>query len=231
MGDYHNYSFFGQKFAIILQSSSKEQPAIFFQCIKAKPDGTWELPSQGEGKKTKFSLEEMILILDVLKEKKVTWSTVHKYKEENTQIVFKWLEGKDKVLRIKIGNYIKNLNWSQIRIFQELLTHVLDEKIIFATSKSPTRPKDTEKNQGSSINSEFMEKKEYISNDAVSKVNGSVKGETDKALLIEFDSGVESWIPKSRIHSTKNINEEMKTFEIDNWILQKNKINGVYFKI
>jgi len=209
MVDNHNYSFFGQKFAIIFQSSSKEQPAIFFQFIKTKTDSSWEKPSLGEGKKTKFSLEEMVMILEVLKEEKDTWSTFHKYKGENTVIVFKWLEEKDKeknrVLQIKIGNYVKRLNWAQIKIFEKLLTHVLDEKIIFATSKSFTKPKIIEINQTSSINSELKEKKEYISDDAVSKVSRTVKGETDKALLIEFGSGVEAWIPKSRIHSTKQI--------------------------
>jgi len=230
MVDYHNYSFFGQKFAIILQSSSKEQQAIFFQCIKKKADGTWEKPTLREGKKIKFSLEEIIMILEVLKEKRDTWSTFHTYKEEKTIIVFKWLEEKDKqgdkVLQIKIGNYVKRLIWAQMKILEKLLTHVLDEKIIFATSNSSIKPKDTEINQVSSINSELKEKKEFISDDAVSKVTGKVKGETDKALLIEFGSGVESWIPKSRIHSTKHITKEMKTFEIENWILQKNKITA-----
>ena len=160
MVDNHNYSFFGQKFAIIFQSSSKEQPAIYFQSIKTKSNGTWEKPSQGEGKKTKFSLEEMIMILEVLKEEKDTWSTLHKYKEENTGIVFKWLEEKDKqkdkVLQIKIGNYVKRLVWAQIKILEKLLTHVLDEKIIFATSKSTTKPKNIEINQVSSINTELI---------------------------------------------------------------------------
>jgi len=230
MGDYHNYSFFGQKFAIILQSSSKEQPAIFFQCIKAKTDGAWERPSQGEGKKIKFSLEEIVMILEVVKEKRDTWSIFHTYKEEKTVIEFKWLKEidkeKDKVLQIKIGNYVKRLKWAQIKILEELLTHVLEEKIIFATSKSSSKPKDIKINQTNSTINEVKERKEYISNDAVSKVSGKVKGETDKALLIEFGSGVESWIPKSKIHSTKQIDEEMKTFEIDDWILQKNKINA-----
>ena len=75
MVDNHNYSFFGQKFAIILQSSSKEQPAIFFQCIKTKSDGSWEKPSLGEGKKTKFSLEEMVMIIEVLKDLKLDYTT------------------------------------------------------------------------------------------------------------------------------------------------------------
>lgn len=219
MVDYHNYSFFGQKFAIILQSSSKEQLAIFFQCIKKKADGTWEKPTLREGKKIKFSLEEIIMILEVLKEKRDTWSTFHTYKEEKTIIMFKWLEEKDKegdkVLQIKIGNYVKRLIWGQIKILEKLLTHALDEKIIFATSNSSTKPKDIEINKTSSINTELKEKKEYVSDDAVSKVTGRVKGETDKALLIEFGSGVESWIPKSKIHSTKEIDKVMKTFEIE----------------
>ncbi len=230
MGDYHNYSFFGQKFAIILQSSSKEQSAIFFQCIKTKTDSSWEKPSLGEGKKTKFSLEEMVMILEVLKEKRVTWSTFHKYKGENTGIMFKWLEEKgkqkEKVLQIKIGNYVKRLNWAQIKILEKLLTHVLDEKIKFVTSKSTTKPKDIEINKTSFINNELKEKKEYISDDAVSKVSGRVKEETDKALLIEFGSGVESWIPKSRIHSTKEIDKVMKAFEIEDWILKKKGIKA-----
>jgi len=159
------------------------------------------------------------MILEVLKEKRDTWSTFHTYKEEKTIIMFKWLEEKDKegdkVLQIKIGNYVKRLIWGQIKILEKLLTHVLDEKIIFATSNSSTKPKDIEINKTSSINTELKEKKEYVSDDAVSKVTGRVKGETDKALLIEFGSGVESWIPKSKIHSTKEIDKVMKTFEIE----------------
>ena len=144
--------------------------------------------------------------------------------------MFKWLEEKDKqgdkVLQIKIGNYVKKLNWAQIKILEKLLTHVLDEKIIFATSNSSIKPKHIEINKTSPINSELKEKKEYLSDDAISKVSGKVKGETDKALLIEFGSGVEAWIPKSRIHSTEEIDGVMKTFGIEDWILQKNKINA-----
>jgi hypothetical protein len=60
MTNSHNYSFFGQKSALFIKSSSKNEPYIFFQCIKSKNDGSWEKPSQGEGKIIKLSLEEMI---------------------------------------------------------------------------------------------------------------------------------------------------------------------------
>jgi hypothetical protein len=39
------------------------------KCIKKKNDGIWEKPSKGEDKKIKCSLEEMIMILQVLKRK------------------------------------------------------------------------------------------------------------------------------------------------------------------
>lgn len=225
MVNYHSYSFFGKMSAIIFQSSSREQQFIFFQCIKKKANSTWEKPTLGEGKKIKLNLEEIIMILEVLNENLNSWNTFHSYREEKTIIEFNWVKKEDRFLQIKIGNYLKKLSWAQTKIFAKLLTHVLKEKIIFATSKSPTKPKTTEINKITSINTEITEKKEHISDNAVSKVDGRVKEETDKALLIEFGSGVESWIPKSRIHSTTDINQEMKAFEIENWILQKNRIS------
>ena len=35
----------------------------------------------------------------------------------------------------------------------------------------------------------------------IKKLVGSIKGETGKALLIQFDNELEAWIPKSTIHS------------------------------
>jgi len=66
----------------------------------------------GEGKKIKFSLEEIVMILEVLKEESDTWSAFYTYKEEKTIIEFKWVKEKDKFLQIKIENYLKKLNWA-----------------------------------------------------------------------------------------------------------------------
>ena len=56
-------------------------------------------------------------------------------------------------------------------------------------------------------------------------VEGALKGETQKAVLIVFPSGQEVWFPKSTIHSdfkpNQNINQR---FLIDSWILKKNNI-------
>jgi len=62
----------------------------------------------------------------------------------------------------------------------------------------------------------------------MTKIDGSINGETEKALLIKFiSSGQEMWIPKSTIHCQfsprKNIEQ---SFLIDNWILKRNKIKN-----
>ncbi len=87
MTDKHNYSFFGQKVGVIVQSPSKTEPFIFFRLIKAKNDGLWEKPSKGEGKTIKFSLGEIACILRVLTNKTNTWSSFHSYKDVKTQIL------------------------------------------------------------------------------------------------------------------------------------------------
>ena len=66
MADTHNHIFFGQNTGLIISSSSKFDPYLYFRCIKKKTDGKWEKPSLGEGKVIKFTLEELILILKVL---------------------------------------------------------------------------------------------------------------------------------------------------------------------
>ena len=66
MTDQHNYSFFGQKTGLTVQSALKNEPYKFLRFIKNKSDGEWEKPPKGEGKAIKFSLEEMVSILQVL---------------------------------------------------------------------------------------------------------------------------------------------------------------------
>jgi len=134
MTDSHNKSFFGQSTGVILQSPSKTESSIYFQCIKRKSNGKWEKPSKGEGKNIKCSLEEIVMILQVLNRKEDSWSTYHSFKNVNTQISFNWDPNDNKKLWIHIGDYSKILNFSQIEILRILLTHILEEKIEYATS-------------------------------------------------------------------------------------------------
>jgi len=130
MTDSHNQSFFGQNAAIFVRSSSKYDDFIFIQCIKRKGGNVWERPSQGEGKNIKISLGEMVMIVKVLNKERDSWSTYHRYKDDNTQISFNW---QGEVLWANIGEYSKKLQSPNIEILTLLLNHLIKEKIEFAT--------------------------------------------------------------------------------------------------
>ena len=234
MVDKHSQSFFGQSTGLTLLSSSKSDSFIFFKCIKKKADGSWEKPSLGEGKTIKCNLDEIVMILDVLQRNCDSWSSYHNFKDVKTQISFKWEDGTKKKLLIYIGNYSKMLNFSQTEIFRLLLKHILEEKIEFATiSKMPSGkafvngPKISEqrsRNNDAPVLPIVKESIETSEND-VSKINGVIEGETEKALLIQFNKDKEIWIPKSVIRSNyDSSNDISQNFIIDNWILKKNNI-------
>ncbi len=237
MVDNHSYSFFGQKVGLIIQSASKTEPFIFFRLIKSKNDGSWEKPSSGEGKVIKFSLEEMVWIIRVLNKGVNSWSSYHTFKDNKTPISFKWEDGEKAKLWIHIGSYSKVLEYSQFKILEMLLTHILKEKIEFATApnRAKKRKVDTLSNIvvqeeiiNASKNIDRNNKTNSVYNGKHSEIEdivGTVKGETDKALLIQFENEVEVWIPKSRIHSGFNNSKNLvQKFSIDSWILKKNKV-------
>jgi len=249
MAKQHNYSFFGQNTGLILSSPSDRDLFFFIRCIKRKSNGIWEKPSKGEGKVIKFSLEEIVMILSVLNHESLNWTSYHSFKDDKTQISIGWEDKTAKTLWIKIGNYSKMLNFAQVEICKRLLEHFLNEKIKNATVMNINE--NNEREETDEINNEFTTRKsdksrknkktindekeninivpnEIIENDLtkeMKQLNGTIQGETDKALLINFNSGQEIWIPKSTIHGKytprKNLEQE---FLIDNWILKRNQI-------
>lgn len=238
MGDAHNYSFFGQKAGMFVHSPSRETPFIFLQCIKRKENGSWEKPSKGEGKRIKCNMEEIVWMLEVLENGVKSWSTYHEFKEEKTQIAVKWGDEKDKVLWIHVGEYSKKLNWAQARILAMLLKHFLKEKIEHTTSSKTARSSNAinESPEPETVNQDeeheqVIEKddkleivEEYIAPEGTQKVDGMIKIETEKALLIQLPSGQEAWFPKSTIRSRSDTGEGKSTFFIDTWFLEKQKI-------
>lgn len=242
MTDNHSYSFFGQATGIILQSGLKEDPYLFLRCIKKKGDKNWEKPSLGEGKTIRCSLEELIMISKVLNKESNSWSSYHKYKNENTQISFNW-EGNDwKKLWINIGKYSKMLGVAQVEIFRLLLKHIINEKVEFATGVKLPKPQSS-KNYSSNPKNQTPTKnhpKEGALNSTVAKtsiinvqdsgaqkiaITCSIKSETGKALLLIFNHGQEIWIPKSTIYSKyKTELGVTQEFLMDEWILKRNKI-------
>jgi hypothetical protein len=234
MVDRHSQSFFGQSTGLTLVSSSKSEQHIFLKCIKKKSDGSWEKPSLGEGKTIKCNLDEIVMILEVLNRNQDSWSSFHNFNDVKTQISFKWEDQKKQKLLVYIGKYSKMLNFAQTEIFRMLLKHLFEEKIEFATTpnlrpskklgESSRDNKETDKSRNSTSLPSVKESIERNENE-VSNVNGIIEGETEKALLIQFEDAKEIWIPKSVIRSNyDSINEISQNFIIDNWILKKNNI-------
>jgi hypothetical protein len=222
--DNHNQSFFGQSTGMILQSSSKAEPFIFLRFLKKKENGVWEKSSTGEGKTIKCNLEEIVMMLEVLKKKIKSWSTVHSYKDDKTPISFSW-EG-ESIIWINVGDYPKMMNFAQVEIMKLLLDHILQEKIENATvsdgTKKPSLPKASENIIEKQVRLEITEE---IETDSDSNLKGSISGETEKALLLKIQSGDEIWVPKSIIKS--KYNNEVKSeqnFLVDSWFLEKKNL-------
>jgi antitoxin component YwqK of YwqJK toxin-antitoxin module len=243
MVDSHSKSFFGQNTGMIVSSSSSSDPFIFIHCIKKKPDGIWEKPSINEGKVIKISLEEIVMILRVLNRQTLNWQSHHIYKEKKTSLSFSWEDEDTNILWINIGIYSKMLNLAQAEILRLLLIHLLREKIFYSTIPKRTSNENKtvklkqeelyNKNKIEEINEESDCYKSGLFPDIalrgdllkdLSNVNGIILGETEKAILIEFDNK-EIWVPKSTInnhyHPRKNL---LQKFLINNWFLKKNNL-------
>ena len=214
MTDTHRYTFFGKNMGLIILSFKKSDPFLFFHMIKRKLNGEWEKPSKNEGKRIKFSLEELIFILQVAKHEKESWKTSHEYNENTTEILFNWEEDNSEGgLWIFADKYSKILTSAEIELFSRLLNHILEEKIQFSTnSKTENQLNMIDQGGNRSVK-------------ALIKIQGMIKRTTKKALLLIFIDSTEAWIPKSAIHS--DFNREFKghqLFLIEQWVLQKKKI-------
>ncbi len=230
MVDKHSQSFFGQSTGLTLLSSSRSDPYLYFKCIQKKQNGSWEKPSAGEGKTIKCNLDEIIMILQVLEKNEKVWSSFHSFKDSKTQISFKWDDNNDKKLMVKIGKYSKVLNFSQVELLRLLLKHMLKEKIEYATTSNFIGNKKVSKENIKNFQENQIIAQKSIENSKVnegktSQIEGSIKGSTDKALLINFNNDTEIWIPRSTIKSNYNIEDDSnQIFLIDEWILKKNNL-------
>ncbi|MBY9004563.1 MAG: hypothetical protein KGD73_11365 [Candidatus Lokiarchaeota archaeon] len=237
MVDKHSQSFFGKSSGLTIQSSSKNEAFVFLKCIKKKGDGIWEKPSKGEGKTIKCSLDEIVMILEVLHKRLENWSSYHNFNDIKTQISFKWENEKKEILYVNIGSYSKMLKFSQIEILRLLLNHMLSEKIEFATTSNFSEEQNgkqraikktrsyEKKEQGSNSSVPSIRENIEVSEKPSCQIEGAIKNETQKALLITFQNDREYWIPKSAIRSSYVSHQEnQQSFIIDTWLLEKNDL-------
>jgi hypothetical protein len=241
MADFHTKTFYGQKTSVRVTSPSKQVPYIFLSCINRKKNGTWEKPSEKEGKTVRLSIEEIICILEVLNRRSANWRGYHVFKDRKTEIYVGWEDESRQVLQIKIGDYRKKLRFPNLNFLTLMLTHILSEKIEFATSgtfeTSTKEDIEVEKEDEYGLFSEhitardglhIVETTEFSASRDTVDIKAKIKVESPKALLITLESGEEFWIPKSTVHSEYDVNdkEKIQKFNVDKWIIEKYKIVG-----
>ncbi len=239
MADFHTKTFYGQKTSVRITSPSRQVPYIFLSCLYRKDNGSWEKPSEGEGKTVRLSIEEIICILEVLNRRSANWRGYHVFKERKTEIYVGWEDESRQVLQVRIGEYRKKLRFPNLNFMTLMLDHILNEKIEHATSgtfEAKTKEKvEVDEDAEYSLLSEhitardglhIVETTEFsVSRDTI-EINATIKVESPKALLITLDSGEEFWVPKSTIHSEYDVKEKEKVqkFLVDKWIIEKHKI-------
>ncbi|MFX1309414.1 MAG: hypothetical protein ACFFB6_11495 [Promethearchaeota archaeon] len=239
MADFHTKTFYGQKTSVRITSPSRQVPYIFLSCLYRKDNGSWEKPSEGEGKTVRLSIEEIICILEVLNRRSANWRGYHVFKERKTEIYVGWEDESRQVLQVRIGEYRKKLRFPNLNFMTLMLDHILNEKIEYATSgtfEAKTKEKvEVDEDAEYSLLSEhitardglhIVETTEFsVSRDTI-EINATIKVESPKALLITLDSGEEFWVPKGTIHSEYDVKEKEKVqkFLVDKWIIEKHKI-------
>jgi len=128
----HSYSFFGQKTGMILSSPNSTDPYIFLTFVKKLSSGIWEKPSLKQGKNIKCNIGEIIQMIQVARTPSFEWSTVHRFKNEQTSIKWKNQQGK---IFINITGYSKVIAFPESQLLLDLLIHIYKEKIEFATGR------------------------------------------------------------------------------------------------
>jgi hypothetical protein len=115
------------------------------------------------------------------------------------------------------------LNQAQVELLSLLISHLINEKVIYATSHIHNEDFDPH---------EALAQKEKRGDQSMiysSKKEGFISEETEKAVCIGFLSGKEIWIPKSSIHSEYiSLKNQIQAFRIENWILKK---MGFFFNL
>lgn len=227
MGEKHNLTLFNNNNSLVIQSSSRSDPFVSLQFFNNEDI---EKSFNNQQKEGKYNLEAIIMILEVAKKNRDSWSNILSSKEEVT--IVKWEEQN---LTVNIENYSITLNDSQTLLLKSLLKHLISEKIKYTEQLfSPVSVNFQRKTQFNherfkktnvitkKLNNTKVTIKKTIKRD-VKQITGTIKFETNKAILLNI-SGEESWIPKSVIRSLfKSWSDKEQLFYIDSWFLEKNQ--------
>ena len=103
---------------------------------------------------------------------------------------------------------------------------MFQEKVVDSTEvKKPEGAPEIKRETDQTISEKTREEKLELGLEETATLYGAYKGETEKALLIDFKEKKEIWVPKSAIKSKYNLDKtSIQKFEIDTWILNKNNL-------
>jgi len=247
--NHHNYSFFGQKTGMLLDSAEINQPCLYLRFLKKKKDGSWEKPSQGEGKNIKLNLLEMIAILRIFRTQNTKWSTVHKFGEDTTSIT---VENRNNVISFMISGYAKQLKFPESELFSDLLDHIYKEKIINATISNKNGKNKERKPQGVQQSNERESKIQDLSDSPIPEyseemdenkleidpeqwynslktnedfklIPGEVNEERAKAINFQIVDLINIWVPNSCIDQNQSLSKE--GIWVKDWFLRKKMVD------
>jgi hypothetical protein len=245
MCEMHEFSFFGQKAAIIFSSGKYDGP-IFFHFLKKKENGDWEKPSLKEGIVFTLGILEIKKLLDHIQYKSIGDLTyVHAYKGNTNTLKIKIDYSDAMKISFMVGDHAKPLMYPESAVFEDLLRHIYKEKLEIGTEKTFEKKESSEEKaivntqESKGIPMENPTPQKTLPPAAPAK-EGEESRETfivvrrvsAKALFIEIPSmnNAQIWAPKSKILSSNpgreneinalDVNQEI-TVKIPSWILDK----------
>jgi hypothetical protein len=234
----HIRSFFGQKTGIIFDSDDQSSEYAYMTFIRKQQNGIWEKPSERQGKKIKLNLGELIMIRRLLAGLDDKWSTIHTFKEVKTQISISRNNKNREQIWINVDSYSKNIKLPETEIFQLLLNHIIDEKIVYSTCNKPNKSNSQKAPNNDRKIEEHPVKNEQTGELPEKKVSDNIKNnnqngdfteievlfvrETEKAVCIQFKGEEkESWVPKSILKNLPFNSDEYQNLLLPNWFNAK----------
>ena len=205
--NHHNFSFFGQKAGLLLDSAEINQPCLYLRFLKKKKDGSWEKTSQGEGKNIKLNLLEMIAILRIFRTQNTKWSTVHKFGEDTTSIT---VENKNNIISFMISGYAKQLKFPESELFTDLLDHIYKEKIINATISNLNGKNKERKLQGIQPSNNRESKIQNLSDAPIPEYPEEINEKSEKITENQEDKKKNIEIDPEQWYNSLKTNEDFK---------------------
>jgi hypothetical protein len=170
-------------------------------------------------------IELFTLLLDHLIKEKIEFATISTYNQDSETTYPESYQNQQKNTKVesqKTDGEIPKINAASDKKKEKRTLKVVEtiepiRKV--STNENKVQKNQTEKGKGKSTSNRKKQSK-------LAQIEGIIKRETKKALLIELGHNKEVWFPKSTIKSEYSIEKEgTQNFRVDSWIIEKNISN------